>query len=81
MLEVAEFQQLALPFSGRESGIEVPHGGKQRPQPRQGDLPVGLGFGLRLQMSWVICSNKAAFVRRVLISVLVVAAQTLFSYF
>ena len=46
MLKIAEFQQLALPFSGCEPGIEVPHGGKQRPQPGQGDLPVGLSLGL-----------------------------------
>ena len=45
MFKIAEFQQLALPFSGREPDIEVPHGGEQCPQPGQGDLPIGLGFG------------------------------------
>ena len=46
VFKIAEFQQLALPFSSCEPGIEVPHGGKQRPQPGQCDLPVGLSLGL-----------------------------------
>ena len=29
MLEVAEFQQPALPLPGRKAGVEVPHGGKK----------------------------------------------------
>ena len=44
VLKVAEFQQLAFLFLGREPGIKIPHSGKQRPQTRQCRLPVGLSF-------------------------------------
>ena len=82
MFKIAEFQQLALPFSGREPGIEVPHGGKQRPQPGQGDLPVGLGFGLGAadELGHLLKQN-GSFVRAGLDLRLVVAAQTLFHAF
>ena len=79
VLKIAEFQQLALPFSGREPGIEVPHGGKQRPQPGQGDLPVGLGFGLgAADELGHLLKQSGSFVRAGLDLRLVVAAQTLF---
>ena len=79
MFKIAEFQQLALPFSGREPGIEVPHGGKQRPQPGQGDLPVGLGFGLgAADELGHLLEQDGGFVRAGLDLGLVVAAQTLF---
>ena len=79
MFKIAEFQQLALPFSGREPGIEVPHGGKQRPQPGQGDLPVGLGFGLRAadELGHLL-KQGGGFVRAGLDLGFVVTAQTLF---
>ena len=79
MFKIAEFQQLALPFSGREPGIEVPHGGKQRLQPGQGDLPVGLGFsfGAADELSHLL-EQGGGFVRAGLDLRLVVAAQTLF---
>ena len=79
MFKVAEFQQLALPFSGREPGIEVPHGGKQRPQPGQGDLPVSLGFGLgAADELGHLLKQGDGFVRAGLDLGLVIAAQTLF---
>ena len=79
MLKIAEFQQLALPFSGCEPGIEVPHGGKQRPQPGQGDLPVGLGFGFgTADELGHLLEQGGGFVRAGLDLRLVVAAQTLF---
>ena len=79
MFKIAEFQQLALPFSGREPGIEVPHGGKQRPQPGQGDLPVGLGLGLgAADELGHLLKQSGSFVRAGLDLRLAVAAQTLF---
>ena len=79
MLKIAEFQQPALPFSGCEPGIEVPHGGKQRPQPGQGDLPVGLGFGFgTADELGYLPKQSGGFVRAGLDLRLVVAAQTLF---
>ena len=79
MFKIAEFQQLALPFSGCEPDIEVPHGGKQRPQPGQGDLPVGLGFGLgAADELGHLLKQSGSFVRTGLDLRLVVAAQTLF---
>ena len=82
MLKIAEFQQLALPFSGCEPGIEVPHGGKQRPQPGQGDLPVGLGFGFgTADELGHLFKQSGGFVRAGLDLRLVVAAQTLFHAF
>ena len=82
MLKIAEFQQLALPFSGCEPGIEVPHGGKQRPQPGQGDLPVGLGFGFgTADELGHLLEQSGGFVRAGLDLRLVVAAQTLFHAF
>ena len=82
MFKIAEFQQLALPLSGREPGIEVPHGGKQRPQPGQGDLPVGLSFGLRAadELGHLL-EQGGGFVRAGLDLGLVIAAQTLFHAF
>ena len=79
MLKIAEFQQLALPLSGREPGIEVPHGGKQRPQPGQGDLPVclGLGLGAADELGHLF-EQGGGFVRAGLDLGLVVTAQTLF---
>ena len=79
MFKIAEFQQLALPFSGREPGIEVPHSGKQRPQPGQGDLPVclGLGLGAADELGHLL-KQSGSFVRAGLDLRLVVAAQTLF---
>ena len=82
MFKIAEFQQLALPFSGCEPGIEVPHGGKQRPQPGQGDLPVGLGFGFgTADELGHLLEQGGGFVRAGLDLRLVVAAQTLFHAF
>ena len=79
VLKIAEFQQLALPLSGREPDIEVPHGSKQRPQPGQGDLPVGLGFGLgAADELGHLLKQSGGFVRAGLDLRLVVAAQTLF---
>ena len=79
MFKIAEFQQLALSFSGCESGVKVPHGGKQRPQPGQGDLPVGLGFGLgAADELGHLLKQSGGFVRAGLDLRLVVAAQTLF---
>ena len=46
MLKIAEFQQFALLFLCRETGVKVPHRGKQSPQPGQ-RLPA-VGFGLLL---------------------------------
>ena len=82
MFKIAEFQQLALPLSGREPGIEVPHGGKQRPQPGQGDLPVGLGLGCAAadELGHLL-KQGGGFVRAGLDLGLVVAAQTLFHAF
>ena len=82
MFKIAEFQQLALPFSGREPGIEVPHGSKQRPQPGQGDLPIGLSFGLgAADELGHLLKQSGGFVRAGLDLRLVVAAQTLFHAF
>ena len=82
MFKIAEFQQLALPFSGREPGIEVPHGSKQRPQPGQGDLPVGLGLSLgAADELGHLLKQSGGFVRAGLDLSLVVAAQTLFHAF
>ena len=79
MFKIAEFQQLALPLSGCEPGIEVPHGGKQRPQPGQGDLPVSLGFGFgTADELGHLLEQGGGFVRAGLDLRLVVAAQTLF---
>ena len=79
MFKIAEFQQLALPFSGREPDIEVPHGSKQSPQPGQGDLPIGLGFGLgAADELGHLLKQSGSFVRAGLDLSLVVAAQTLF---
>ena len=79
VFKIAEFQQLALPFSGCEPGIEVPHSGKQRPQPGQGDLPIGLGFGLgAADELGHLLKQSGSFVRAGLDLRLVVAAQTLF---
>ena len=79
VLKIAEFQQLALPLSGCEPDIEVPHGGKQRPQPGQGDLPVGLGFsfGAADELGHLL-EQGGGFVRAGLDLRLVVTAQTLF---
>ena len=82
MFKIAEFQQLALPLSGREPGIEVPHGGEQCPQPGQGDLPIGLGFGLgAADELGHLLKQSGSFVRASLDLGLVVAAQTLFHAF
>ena len=82
VFKIAEFQQLALPFSGCEPGIEVPHGGEQRPQPGQGDLPVGLGFGLgAADELGHLLEQGGGFVRAGLDLGLVVAAQTFFHAF
>ena len=82
MFKIAEFQQLALPFSGCEPGIEVPHSGKQRPQPGQGDLPVGLSLGLgAADELGHLLKQSGGFVRAGLDLRLVVAAQTLFHAF
>ena len=79
MFKIAEFQQLALSFSGREPDIEVPHGGEQCPQPGQGDLPIGLGFGLgAADELGHLLKQSGSFVRAGLDLGLVVAAQTLF---
>ena len=79
VFKIAEFQQLAFPFSGCEPGIEVPHSGKQRPQPGQGDLPVGLSFGLgAADELGHLLKQSGSFVRAGLDFRLVVAAQTLF---
>ena len=82
MFKIAEFQQLALPFSGCEPGIEVPHSGKQRPQPGQGDLPVGLSLGLgAADELGHLLEQGGGFVRAGLDLGLVVTAQTLFHAF
>ena len=44
MLEVAEFQQPALPLPGRKAGVEVPHSGKKGAQAGFGSSPVQLGL-------------------------------------
>ena len=79
MLKIAEFQQLALLFLCRETGVKVPHRGKQSPQPGQ-RLPA-VGFGLLLAAGDKLrdlLEQLGSFVRAGAHRRLVVAGQPLF---
>ena len=79
MLKIAEFQQLALLFLCRETGVKVPHRGKQGPQP--GQRLSAVGFGLLLAAGDKLrdlLEQLGGFVRAGAHRRLVVAGQPLF---